>query len=202
MVSSALMPPRTFLCTTISRSPRSAALFVGGMFGFSTNRNRSLPALLILPMNFFSSGSSEYLATILLMLASSKTDALSRISRDRFLLTFLASSYTLRKRLNTSYAAALSGLRSWKSFASRIMWGQQRWTRYPLYADQPSHTITPFQFSSVFLRTSAPRLSCITYNAYPVRGSCNIHTQTVRPLRRIDVSSMCSIFALRQLAQK
>ena len=29
MVSSAIMPPRTFLCTTILRSLYSAALFVG-----------------------------------------------------------------------------------------------------------------------------------------------------------------------------
>ncbi len=47
---------------------RDAALFVGGIFGFSTNRNRHLlPALLILPMNFSNIGSSEYLATILSM---------------------------------------------------------------------------------------------------------------------------------------
>ena len=52
ITSSALMPPRTFPCTAILRCPRSAALFVGWMFGFGTNRNRSLPALLILSMIF------------------------------------------------------------------------------------------------------------------------------------------------------
>ena len=64
-----------------------------------------------------------------------------------------------------------------------------------LYADQSSYTVMPSQFFNVLFRTSAPRLPCIVYNTCSVRGSYSIQTQTVRPLRWVDVSSMCSILA-------
>ena len=58
MVSSDLMEPRILRCMTISRSPRSAALLVGGMRGSRMNRNRSSYALPSLVRNFCKSSQS------------------------------------------------------------------------------------------------------------------------------------------------
>ena len=58
MVSSDLMEPRILRCMTISRSPRSAALLVGGMRGSRMNPNRSSYALPSLVRNFCRSSQS------------------------------------------------------------------------------------------------------------------------------------------------
>ena len=86
MVSSDLMEPRILRCTTISRSPRSAALLVGGIRGSKMNRNRSSYALPSLVRNFC---------------RSSQSVRILRIPRMR-LRKYL---YSLRRDSNVSWAS-------------------------------------------------------------------------------------------------
>ena len=117
--------PRIFLWTTTSRSPRSAALFVGGTRGSSTNVNRSGSARPSLAMNCFSSGSLPYLDMILLMRNTSRSRAARRSPAG---LLPLASSNMRRSRTSTSPAASESGFASDRWRASLMTWAQQRCT--------------------------------------------------------------------------